>query len=463
MSRLVVVSNRVVAPDKARAGAQGGLAVALHSALEAWSGVWFGWSGEVCEGEAPREPYVFQDGNITYATLDLSRTDYEEYYNGFANRTLWPLCHYRLDLTDFSRQTWAGYQRVNEIFARQLAALVQPEDVVWVHDYHLIPLADALRRAGCRQRIGFFLHIPWPALEIVLALPNHREIVRNLCAYDLIGFQTENDLRCFRNYIVLEARGRVDPDGTVIAFGRQAQARAFPISIDTENVADMAAKATNAPQSLRLRESIKNRQFMIGVDRLDYSKGLPQRFRAYETLLTAYPALRGKVVFLQVAPPSRQDVPEFQQMRAELEAASGHVNGAFAEFDWLPLRYLNKGFSRSILAGFLRLARVGLVTPLRDGMNLVAKEYVAAQDPENPGVLVLSRFAGAAAELEGAVLVNPYDVEGMAEAMHAALVMPLAERRARWQTMFDRLTTHDIHAWRASFLDALQAVPETVA
>jgi trehalose 6-phosphate synthase len=454
---LVVVSNRVTSPRQARSGAQGGLAVAVQAALEDWGGVWFGWSGELRD-DGGEEANVFHSGQVTYATVDLSSQDYEEYYNGFANCTLWPLFHYRLDLTEFSRRTLSGYQRVNQLFAERLRPLLRDDDLIWVHDYHLIPLAEQLRHAGCRQRMGFFLHIPWPALEVFLALPNHREIVHALCAYDLVGFQTDNDVRGFVNYIKLEAGGEVDPDGTVKAFGRRLRVGAFPISIDTARLAGFAREAEFARQTVRLRDSLRGRKLMIGVDRLDYSKGLPQRFRAYEQLLEHYPENRGRVVFLQIAPPSRQDVPEYLQIRRQLEATAGHVNGAYAEFDWMPLRYLNTGFSRRILAGFLRIATVGVVTPLRDGMNLVAKEYVAAQNPKDPGVLLLSRFAGASAELDGAVPVNPYDVEGTAGAMQAALSMPLEERRERWESMYRRLETHDVDYWRGAFLDALSAM-----
>ena len=446
MSRLVVVSNRVATPRHARSGSQGGLAVAVQAALEERGGLWFGWSGEVDE-QPNRKPDEFTSGTVSYVTSDLTPRDYEEYYNGFANRTLWPLMHYRLDLTEFSRRNYSGYERVNSLFADRLLPYLQDDDIVWVHDYHLIPMADQLRHAGCSQRMGFFLHIPWPALEVFLALPNHRDIVKQMCAYDMLGFQTERDLANFQHYIRVEAGGRVDPDGTILAFGRRLTAGAYPISTDTQQVVEFAQEAADARQTQRLRESLRGRDMLIGVDRLDYSKGLLQRFRAFGTLLENYPANRGRVVLMQIAPPSRQDVPEYLQLRQQLESEAGHVNGAYAEFDWNPVRYLNKGFSRRILAGFLRHGRVGVVTPLRDGMNLVAKEYVAAQNPDDPGVLMLSRFAGAAQELDGALLVNPYDAEGMAEAMQTALAMPLEERRERWQSMFGRLETHDVDAW----------------
>ncbi|MFQ6017541.1 MAG: alpha,alpha-trehalose-phosphate synthase (UDP-forming) [Kiloniellaceae bacterium] len=462
MSRLVVVSNRVAPVKRSRSGAEGGLAVAVMAALREQEGIWFGWSGRVFEHD-PGPPDVFDVGKLTYAIIDLSQRDYDEYYNGFANTTLWPLFHYRLDLTEFTRRNLAGYRRVNSLFAGKLLPLLQPDDLIWVHDYHLIPMAEQLRQAGCDQRIGFFLHIPWPALEIILALPNHGEIVRALCAYDLVGFQTENDLRAFFEYIEVEAAGEVHDGGVVEAFGRRFCAGTFPIGIDSEAVARFAEEAETSGHTKRLLESLVGRELMIGVDRLDYSKGLVARMEAVEHLLRAYPANRGRVVTLQIAPPSRSDVPEYTEIRHQLEAIVGHVNGTYAEFDWVPIRYLNKGFRRQTLAGFYRISRVGLVTPLRDGMNLVAKEFVASQPAKDPGVLVLSRFAGAARELDGALIVNPYDVEGVAEAMQRALAMPLKERRERWSSMYDWLRRYDVIAWQKGFVEALAEAPVSAA
>lgn len=454
LSRLVVVSNRVALPAQTKAGTAGGLSVAVLAALRQRGGVWFGWSGKVAEAVAPTAE-TFDSGKVTFATLDLNEQDHEEYYNGFANRVLWPLFHYRPGLTDFNRRYRIGYRRVNELFAENLRRLLRDDDVIWVHDYHLIPMGQILRRAGCQQRIGFFLHIPWPALEVLLVLPSHRELVEAMCNYDLVGFQTANDVRAFRDYIELEAGGRVLPDDTVEAFGRRLKVAAFPISIDTANIARMAVEAESSRQVQRLRESLGGRALIIGVDRLDYSKGLVQRMEAYGTLLETHPENCNEVVLMQIAPPTREGVPEYDEIRRELEAISGHLNGIYAEYDWVPLRYLNKFYSRRTLCGFFRVARIGLVTPLRDGMNLVAKEFVAAQAPENPGVLVLSRFAGAAAEMDGALIVNSYDTEGVAEALQQALHMPADERQSRWRRMYERLTCHDIDAWRDSFLDAL--------
>ena len=459
MSRLVVVSNRV-APTRrgGGTGAEGGLAVAMQGALKDRGGVWFGWSGKTTPQTAgPAD--ITDVGAVSYATLDLAQQDYDEYYTGFANSVLWPLFHNRIDLTDFSRRDRAGYERVNALFANRLLPLLQKDDVVWVHDYHFIPMGQSLRQAGCRNKIGFFLHIPWPPMQILLALPNHIGLVRQLCTYDLIGFQTQTDLQAFLDYIVQEVGGEILPGGRIKAFGRTPSVKAFPISIDTTEVAELARRAENSPQTKRLKESIAGRQLMIGVDRLDYTKGLGERFEAFQHLLQYNPAFRGRVNFLQIAPPSRSDLADYQRMRREVETFAGHINGTFSEFDWAPVRYLNRGFKRQTLMGFLRLSDVGLVTPLRDGMNLVAKEYVAAQSASDPGVLVLSRFAGAARELDSALIVNPYDIEGVAETIARALSMPLAERQERWKAMYQRLSRYDLAHWRETYMTALDAAP----
>lgn len=459
MSRLVVVSNRVSRPGNGRAGGEGGLAVALRNALKEKGGLWFGWSGRVTDRPAPA-PEIVESGKVTYATVDLTERDHDDYYDDFANSVLWPLFHYRLDLTDFSRRSLAGYQRVNAMFAKRLRPLLRPNDLIWLHDYHLIPMAEQLRQAGCRQRMGFFLHIPWPAPEVLLTLPNHAEMVRSLCAFDLIGFQTESDLRAFAEYIGSETDGRIDDDGVITAFGRTSRAAAFPISTDTAAIEKFAADAEKLPAAERLRRSIGDRSLIIGVDRLDYSKGLVKRLQAFSHLLERYPANRGEVVFLQIAPPTRAGVQGYDEIRQELEAISGHVNGQYADYDWVPVRYLNKGFTLKTLTGFYRQARIGLVTPLRDGMNLVAKEYVAAQRPNDPGVLVLSRFAGAAAELDGALIVNPYDTEGVADTLENALTMTSSERKGRWRSMMSHLRKHDVTAWRRVYVAALAATPD---
>ncbi len=453
--RLVVVSNRV-GPIAAGKASEGGLAVALRAALESRGGLWFGYSGSVSE-QPSETPKIETSGNITAATLDLTRRDFEDYYISYANRVLWPLFHYRPSLVGFSRRALAGYLRVNRKFARALAPMLTPDDLVWVHDYHLIPLADELRRLDVRNTIGFFLHTPFPAAEVLRLLPNHRELVEALCAYDLVGFQTITDVHGFRDYLVRWCGGEELKGGAIRAFGRVVRAAVFPVGIDVEGIASLAAAAKSSRQYRRLRDSMRDRALLIGVDRLDYSKGLPARFAAYSYLLEHYPQTRGRTVFLQIAPPSRSDVPEYREIRRELEEASGHINGRFAEFDWTPLRYLNKSFNHRILTGFYRAAKLALVTPLRDGMNLVVKEYLASQDPEDPGMPVLSCFAGAAHELGEAIMVNPNDTEGVAEAIVQGLEMPVGERKERWTAMMTTLRRNDADAWRRSFVEELAA------
>jgi trehalose 6-phosphate synthase len=458
LSRLVVVSNRVAPAKQPREGNQGGLAVAVLAALRETGGIWFGWNGKI-KRNPESKPDTVEAGRVTYRTIALSRPDYEQFYLGYSNRALWPLFHYRLDLSESTNKDFEGYLRVNRIFVTRLLPMLRDDDLIWIHDFHLIPMAEYLRNAGSTHRIGFFLHIPWPAVQVLLALPHHREIVRALCSYDVVGFQTETDRQAFFDYIREEVKGEVGDDGVVHAYGRCFVARAFPISIDTENVKNLAEAAVNTRATQMLRQSLGDRNLVIGVDRLDYSKGLLHRFEAIEHLLESYPEHRRHFVMLQIAPPTRSDVPEYQELQHELEARAGHINGRFAEADWAPARYLNKGFNRRTLCGFFRISRVGLVTPLRDGMNLVAKEYVAAQNPENPGVLILSRFAGAAQELSGALVVNPYDTESVGEALQEALAMPLAMRRKRWRADYDHLCCNDISAWREEYLSVLSAAP----
>ncbi len=458
MSRLVVVSNRVTVPKKAGEAPAGGLAVALQAALEERGGIWMGWSGNSSGDREPEKLDVREIGNITYALTDLTDTDVEEYYHGFANRVLWPICHYRLDLAEYGRKEMAGYFRVNRFFAHKLAPLLKEDDIIWVHDYHLIPLAAELRQMGFKNKIGFFLHIPWPPADVLFAMPVHEQIMRGLSQYDLVGFHTDYDLDNFGGGLVREGIGERLEDGRKFStYGRSFKGGAYPISIETEAFAKYAVKASRNAMVKKAKESIENRDLIIGVDRLDYSKGITQRIDAFEQFVRLNPAYQNKVTYLQVTPKSRSEVPEYEQMQRTVAEQAGRVNGALGQVDWTPIRYVNRSVPRPLLAGLYRLAKIGLVTPLRDGMNLVAKEYVAAQDPEDPGVLVLSRFAGAARELTGALLVNPYDIEGTAHAIARGLSMSLDERKQRWEKMMNHLLEYDINRWCDDFLKDLTA------
>jgi trehalose 6-phosphate synthase len=453
--RLVAVSNRV-GPVKGVAAA-GGLAVGLVEALRERGGLWFGWSGRTHGGSRVRlHTETVED--ITLATLDLTQHDLDGYYNGFSNNCLWPLLHFRIDLTRFERADLETYRRVNRRFAQTLATLLRRNDLVWVHDFHLIPLAEELRSRRVRQRIGFFLHTPFPPTEILSTLPSQELLTRALFSYDLVGFQTEGDLARFRDHVGRAFRGKSRGD-SLTAFGREIRVGAFPIGIDVEQFNRYAFTAPGSREFARMRKVLRGRDQFIGVDRLDYSKGLLRRLDAFGRYLEAHPEAHGKVIFLQVAPVSRGSIESYRRFRQEFDREAARVNGRFSRFDWTPVHYLNRALPRRTLAGLYRASRVGLVTPMRDGMNLVAMEYVAAQDPADPGVLVLSRFAGAANYLRDALLVNPYDGDEIAHAMHQARDMRLQERRRRHEALMRTLRAGDIGRWHRGFLTALAEVP----
>jgi trehalose 6-phosphate synthase len=445
MSRLFVVSNRV-APITEGEPAAGGLAAGVLDALKQRGGVWFGWSGEISEDEASPAHVERTFGAITLYTLDLTRRDYDAFYRGFANGTLWPTLHYQVGHAHFDWAEYAGYRRVNEHFARALARLVRPDDMIWAHDYHLLCLAEALREAGLRNRMGLFLHTPFPAPAVFMTNPAHAELIRAMCQFDLLGFQTEDDRTAFTDYLE-----RYTADG----FGRTVNTGVYPIGVHVDDARREAEAPAHQRYAARLRDSLLGRPLILSVDRLDYSKGLRPRFLAFEQFLEQYPRHQGHVVLMQIAPPSRGDIESYRVIRRELEAEAGRINGRFAEVDWMPLRYLNRGFARSALMPLYAEARVGLVTPLRDGMNLVAKEYVAAQDPGDPGVLVLSQFAGAARELDAALIVNPYDQAGVAAALDRGLAMQRDERMERHTAMLAVMRRNSLDAWRDRFVTDL--------
>ena len=462
MSRLVIVSNRVA--DLDNQVQSGGLAVALGDALRSIGGIWFGWDGNIVEDGTPIEVKRTVQNDVTVATIPMTDRDYEEYYLGFANKVLWPVCHYRLDLVQFEPAYLEGYRRVNKGFATALAPLLRPDDLVWAHDYHLISFGAELRALGAQQRLGFFLHIPFPPPELLQAVPAHNWLVEALFQFDVIGFQTTIDLGNFRRFVAEHVGGKVFDDGRMTAYGRTIIARSFPIGIDVDDFAAAARTPEAASQIERLNRRTIVRSHIIGVDRLDYTKGLPERFKAFRKLLELHPEHLKTVTLMQIAPPTRIEVEAYANIRTELEGLSGAINGEFGDFDWTPVRYVHRSMPRDTLAALFRGSEVALVTPLRDGMNLVAKEYVAAQNEEDPGVLILSKFAGAAEELGEALIVNPYNIDDMANAMQTALRMPIEERKERHAALLRRIKTHDVASWRKNFLDVLGSrVPEAVS
>ncbi len=455
MSRLIVVSNRVTTGGGKEAS-QGGLAMGLGAALRKYSGLWFGWSGETTE-TFTGEISTHEVAGVSVMTIDLEEQDVQEYYNGYANKTIWPLFHYRIDLTAYDRSFDQSYQSVNRRFAETLRPLIEPDDLIWVHDYHLIPLGRELRKLGVDNPIGFFLHIPWPARQLIATLPRHARLVESLFDYDLVGFQTQEWLQAFQDYVLIEAGGEILPDNRLKAFDRSISAGAFPIGIDVEEFEQILRSPTAVRSFDLMAASSVFQSLIVGVDRLDYAKGLEERLLGFEQLLLDHPEYRGRTLLLQIAPPSREEVDAYQDIRAKLESQSGRINGEFAETDWAPIRVVLRSYPRDELAGIYRAAKVCLVTPLRDGMNLVAKEYVAAQNPNDPGVLILSRFAGAAAQMREALICNPFSREEMADALHRALSMGLEERISRWKALMEGVRRDDIAAWRDSFVKALRA------
>src|ERR1700681_2292133 len=452
---LVVVSNRV-ARGKANEPMTGGLAAALLPVVEKSGAIWVGSSGRVRDG-AQKEPFAEIEalGAGALAMLDLPAAHYGGYYEGFANSALWPALHSRTDLISASQEDYLSYREVNAFMARALLRFKKPDTVFWVQDYHFLALGAELRDLGVTQPIGFFLHTPWPTRAIMEGVPHHRELVEAMLAYDLIGFQTEDDRESFLGYISCDLGLEVE-DGVVTSRHGTSRIAVFPIGIDPEKFAVQAAKAMSHPDVSRLRRGLTGEKLAIGVDRLDYSKGLINRIDAFDRMWTLQPALRRTVSLLQIATPSRGTIEAYGNLQNELAKLVSDVNGRHGEVDWTPIRYLNKGFSQTVLSGLYRTAQVGVVTPLRDGMNLVAKEYVAAQNPADPGVLVLSKFAGAANELDTALQVNPHDIDGMARTIATAVSMPLTERRMRWGAMMVNLRAGTIQQWFSDCVDALQ-------
>jgi trehalose 6-phosphate synthase len=453
---LVVVSNRV-ASGNANEPMTGGLAAALLPVVEKSGAIWVGSSGRVRDG-AQKEPFAEIEalGAGALAMLDLPAAHYGGYYEGFANSALWPALHSRADLIRASQDDYLSYREVNAFMARALLRFKKPDTAFWIQDYHFLALGAELRDLGVTQPVGFFLHTPWPARAVIEGVPHHRELIEAMLAYDLIGFQTQDDCENFLGYLS-SCLGVESEDGVVTSRHGKSRIAVFPIGIDAEKFALQAAKAVSHPDVSRLRRSLNGEKLAIGVDRLDYSKGLVNRINAFDRMWTLQPALARTVSLLQIATPSRGAIEAYGNLQNELAKLVSDVNGRHGEVDWTPIRYLNKGFSQTVLAGLYRTAQVGVVTPLHDGMNLVAKEYVAAQNPADPGVLVLSKFAGAANELDTALLVNPHDIDGMARTIATALSMPLPERRLRWEAMMDKLRNHTIQQWFEDFVDALQA------
>jgi trehalose-6-phosphate synthase len=481
--RLIVVSNRLPGPPATgphlvgRETTVGGLAAAILGALQGRrDSLWVGWNGRaVARARGAALAHHRREG-VDLASFPLTTAELEGYYHGFCNQTLWPVLHCFQGRVRTRLRDAATYDAVQGRFADVLLPLLRPDDLVWVHDYHLIPLARGLRERGWRGRTGFFLHTPFPPLEMWEVLPRPRTMLEALFEYDVIGFHVpgflDNYVYCAKRLFGAEWDGR-----RLRQAGRSQVAAVYPVGIDPgawqprgsssgddradadapDDGGDHATRVGEASlANIRMLRGLQDRRLILGVDRLDYTKGIPQRLQAVERFFRRRPEWRRRAVYVQVASPSRAQVPEYAEQRRKIEATLGRVNGELGEPDWTPIRYLYRAYDRPLLSRLYREADVGLVTPLRDGMNLVAKEYVASQDPADPGVLILSHTAGAAQQLRDAVLVNPFVPADVAEGIAAALEMPLAERQRRHQGLMRSVRESTAEAWADGFVRDLE-------
>ena len=464
-TRIVAVSNRLPITLKRKNGewvvepGSGGLVTALAPVLGNRGGLWIGWPGTVEQVDADLKE-LFAKASIetgyNLLPLFLSQKEVDNYYHGFSNEIIWPLFHDLQTRANFVPEYWYSYLEVNRKFAHLVAKKTSNADYIWVHDYHLMFLARFLKEMGTGRRSGFFLHIPFPPVDIFMKLPWRVEILRALLDYDLIGFQTMRDRRNFTQCLQYVSDNiKINGRGMVVSVNyreRQTRLGAFPISIDVDEFAKGAASKVVTDESWYLHEQLPERKILLGIDRLDYTKGIPERLEAFRNALERFPDMHRKVSLMQVVVPSREGVPEYQALRSHIEQLVSEINGHFTTMGWIPIHYIYRNLSRNELLAAYRTAEIGLITPLKDGMNLVAKEYCACQLEED-GVLILSEFAGAAAQLfKDALIVNPYDIEGVAEAIHKAFVMPVEERKTRMKKLRENIRKFDIYRWVDSFL-----------
>ncbi len=470
-ARLVVLSNRLpIVLDKDDGGewkigpGSGGLVTALGPVLRDRGGIWIGWLG-ADPGEIPddgtREALLREGAYETgYALkpVNLSHEEVRDYYFGFSNEILWPLFHDLPTLCNFDPAYWPAYVSANRKFAEVVVENTFEEDFVWVHDYQLILVAAELKRLAAKRRTGFFLHIPFPPLDVFIRMPWRFQILDGLLHYDLVGFQTERDRRNFLDCVRSLIRGvRVVGHGHVCRLltpDRELRVGSFPISIDFKEFAGLAKKPNVIEQTGLIRDNLPNRKLLFGVDRLDYTKGIPNRLKAFVNALERYPELRGEITLIQVVVPSRESISEYKALKRDIHRLVGEINGRFTEVGWTPIIYICGSLSRPELVSYYKACEIALITPLKDGMNLVAKEYCASR-VQDDGVLILSEFAGAASSMQGgALLVNPYDLEGVADAIRRAASMDEDERRRRMKVMRHSIRKNDIFRWVASFLKA---------
>jgi trehalose 6-phosphate synthase/phosphatase len=466
-SRLIIASNRLPIVLKKEEGkweaepGSGGLVTALLPVLRQRGGLWVGWPGTHEASSEELETalgHASQESGFNLKPVVLTSEEIDRYYYGFSNEIIWPQFHDLLGRCNFDPAYWPSYQEVNRKFAEVIHEQLMGDDYIWIHDYHLMSVAQHLRKLGTEGEISFFLHIPFPPPDIFLKLPWRKQLLNDLLNYDLIGFQTTRDRRNFiqcvhaiMKNIPVHTKGQAT---TVKTEERRVRVGAFPISIDFDEFRFLASSQTVADRAWHIHEQVPNAQIILGIDRLDYTKGIPERLKAFGNALQRYPELREKVVLAQVVVPSRHEIPEYQVLKMEIERLVSEINGQFTRFGWVPIHYLFRSLERSELAAYYRTAEIALITPLKDGMNLIAKEYCASSLEENC-VLILSEFAGAASQMQkGALIVNPYDQEGVADAIYTAFKMSPHERYQRMKRLRASIKRHDIYWWVDSFLHA---------
>lgn len=466
IDRLVIVSNRLpIVLTRGNLGqwqvqpSSGGLVTALTAVLRGRGGLWLGWPGPL-EDVDLHHLLIVASQSLGYMLkpVSLTKEEIDQYYFGFSNEIMWPLFHDLQSRCNFDPAYWNMYQAVNRKFAQVIADNARTNDYLWVQDYHLMLVARELRRMGVENKLGFFLHIPFPSPDIYTKLPWRAQILEAMLEYDLVGFQTPRDRNNFIHCVEAMLKGpRVDARRRVsgiITPTREIVVGSFPISIDFKDFARRAASYMVAKKAGELREAMPNCQIILGVDRLDYSKGIPEKLRAFRNALERFEELRGEIVLLQIVVPSREDIAEYRALRAEIESLVGEINGEFTQPGWIPIHYMFRSLEQTDLLAYYRAADVALITPLKDGMNLVAKEYCVANIDKH-GVLILSEFAGAATQLRrNSLLVNPYDIEGVAYAIHRAYDMSAGERQMRMQRLRQSIAKRDIFWWVDSFLQA---------
>jgi len=463
--RLIIVSNRLpVSVKKTAHGTRverssGGLATALQSAWEDQPGVWIGWTGAT-EGEPIEQLLERASRRRSHALTGvlLTAEEVDKFYNGFTNEIIWPLFHDMPTRCNFDPDYWEVYQAVNRKFAAVTAETARPDDFIWVHDYHLMLVGQYLQQSKNQSRTGFFLHIPFPSPDIFEQLPWRDSILSALLAYDVVGFQTDRDRNNFLNclgHLFADAEIQTADPHTIVRFrGHQSIIGTFPISIDFNEFAHRAARPEVAARAAAVRQEFLENILVLGVDRLDYTKGIPERLKAFRLLLQRFPELRRQITLAQIVVPSREEIPKYKELRRDIELLVSKINGQFTERGWVPVHYMHRNLGRDELLAHYRAADMALITPLKDGMNLVAKEFCAAQVDER-GVLVISEFAGASAELRhGAILVNPNDIAGVAQAVHDTALMPQEEKSTRMRLLRNIVKEHDVHRWAQSFLQA---------